>query len=104
MGKGSFGMTHSRTLGGLILPVALLFIGAHFTFTAVQGQYGLFQRIQIEAEAARLDSQRAETAAEVARMEHLTRRLSDEFLDIDLLDQQLRDVLGYARADEIILP
>ncbi|MEY3005601.1 MAG: hypothetical protein RLZZ491_2777 [Pseudomonadota bacterium] len=97
-------MGRSRTLGGLILPVALLFIGAHFTFTAVQGQYGLFQRIQIEAEAGRLESQLASIAEDVTRMERLTRRLSDEFLDIDLLDQQLRDVLGYVRADEIVLP
>jgi hypothetical protein len=37
-------------------------------------------------------------------MEIVTRRLSDQFLDLDLLDQQLRDVLGYVRADEIILP
>lgn len=97
-------MARSTTLGGLILPVAALFIGAHFTFTAVQGDYGLFQRIQIEAEAARLEDQLAAISGEVARMELLTRRLSDEFLDIDLLDQQLRDVLGYVRADEIVLP
>jgi cell division protein FtsB len=34
---------------------------------------------------------------------NLTRRLSDDFLDIDLLDQQARDVLGYMRADEIVI-
>jgi cell division protein FtsB len=104
MGKGISGMARTKTLGGLILPVALLFIGAHFTFTAVQGDYGLFQRIQIEAEATRLEAQRAAISTDVARMEVLTRRLSDDFLDLDLLDQQLRDVLGYVRADEIILP
>ena len=37
-------------------------------------------------------------------MEILTRRLSDDFLDLDLLDEQARDVLGYVRADEVILP
>jgi cell division protein FtsB len=30
-------------------------------------------------------------------------RLSDEFLDIDLLDEQAREVLGYVRADEIVI-
>jgi len=29
--------------------------------------------------------------------------LSDEFLDLDLLDQQARDVLGMIRADEIVI-
>lgn len=97
-------MTRTKSLGGLILPVVLLFIGAHFTFTAVQGDYGLFQRVQIEAEATRLEAQLAAISTDVARIELLTRRLSDEFLDLDLLDQQLRDVLGYVRADEIVLP
>lgn len=97
-------MTRTKSLGGLILPVALLFIAAHFTFTAVQGDYGLFQRVQIEADAARLEAQLAAISQDVARMELLTHRLSDAFLDLDLLDQQLRDVLGYVRADEIVLP
>ena len=40
---------------------------------------------------------------EVARMENLTTRLSDNYLDLDLLDQQARDVLGMIRADEIVI-
>ncbi|PWK62210.1 FtsB family cell division protein [Roseicyclus mahoneyensis] len=97
-------MTRSVSITGLVLPVALLFIGAYFTFTAVQGNYGLFQRVQITAEADRLDLQLAALQAEVERMETLTRRLSDDFLDLDLLDEQARAVLGYVRANEIILP
>ena len=41
--------------------------------------------------------------AEVAGMENLTHRLSDDFLDLDLLDEQARDVLGLIRADEIVI-
>jgi len=36
-------------------------------------------------------------------MENKTRRLSDNFLDLDLLDERARKVLGMARADEIII-
>ena len=36
-------------------------------------------------------------------MENLTHRLSDDFLDLDLLDQQARDVLGLLRSDEIVI-
>ena len=31
-------------------------------------------------------------------------RLSNQYLDLDLLDEQARKILGMARADEIILP
>ena len=36
-------------------------------------------------------------------MANLTHRLSDNYLDLDLLDQQARDVLGLIRADEIVI-
>jgi cell division protein FtsB len=36
-------------------------------------------------------------------MQNLTLRLSDDYLDLDLLDEQARDVLGYLRADEIVI-
>ena len=97
-------MARSASITGLVLPLALLFIGAYFTFTAVQGNYGLFQRVQISAEADRLQRQLDVLQSDVARMEILTRRLSDDYLDLDLLDEQARDVLGYVRTDEIILP
>ncbi len=75
----------------------------YFTFAAVQGDYGLFQRAQIDAEARDLRSQLDAVQADVARMENLTRRLSDDYLDLDLLDQQARSVLGMARSDEIVI-
>ncbi len=45
----------------------------------------------------------AALSAEVARMENLTHRFSDAYLDLDLLDQQARDVLGMIRSDEIVI-
>lgn len=78
-------------------------LGTYFTFASVQGDFGLFRRVQIDAEAAALRVERDRLLAEVEEMENLTRRLSDDFLDLDLLDQQARDVLGRVRSDEIVL-
>jgi len=97
-------MFRNVSLTGLGLTALLMVVGAYFTFTAVQGNYGLFRRIQIEAEADRLATQLAALQAEKDRMEILTRRLSDDFLDLDLLDERARNVLGYKRPDELVLP
>ena len=90
-------------LGGIFYLVLAFTLGGYFTFAAVQGDYGVFRRVQINAEAEALRVERDRLVQELAAMTNLTRRLSDEFLDIDLLDQQARDVLGYMRADEIVI-
>jgi len=97
-------MQKKRSLAGLLLPMGLLFVGAYFTFAAVQGDYGLFRRIQIEAERDIYQAELDALMAQRAEMELLTRRLSDDYLDLDLLDQQARERLGYMRADEVVLP
>ncbi len=97
-------MLRSLSLGRAIVPGLLFLVGFYFTFTAVQGNNGLFQRIQVEAERDRLEEELARLEGQVDRMEILTRRLSDNYLDIDLLDERVRNVLGYARPDELILP
>ncbi|MFD1912121.1 FtsB family cell division protein [Halodurantibacterium flavum] len=78
-------------------------LASYFTFAAVQGDYGVFRRVQIDAETRALQAERDALAAELAEMENKTRRLSDDFLDLDLLDEQARDVLGLIRMDELVV-
>ena len=96
----------SRTrsgMGTVIYFLVALAIGGYFAFAAVQGDNGLFRRAAIEAEEVKLRTKLDALNAQVARMENLARRLSDDYLDLDLLDQQARDVLGMIRADEIVI-
>ncbi|GAW35691.1 septum formation initiator [Roseovarius sp. A-2] len=93
----------NRPWGTLIFFTVAFFMGAYFTFAAVQGDFGLFRRAEIEAQSAELRAQLDTLEARVARMENLTHRLSDDYLDLDLLDEQARDVLGVMRSDEIII-
>lgn len=97
-------MLRTLSLTRAIVPGILFLVGFYFTFTAVQGNNGLFQRIQVEAERDRLTEELAALRMQTQRMEILTRRLSDDYLDIDLLDERARSVLGYVRPDEVILP
>jgi cell division protein FtsB len=95
--------TPRPALGAAVYFLVVFVLGFYFTFAAVQGDYGVFRRVQIEAEAASLRAERDTLAAELAEIENKTRRLSDEFLDLDLLDQQAREILGMIRADEIVI-
>lgn len=94
----------NRAPFGIFVFFAIAFaLGIYFTFAAVQGDYGLFRRAEIEAEARDLSTQLQEVLVDVERMENLTQRLSDDYLDLDLLDEQARDVLGMLRSDEIVI-
>ena len=75
----------ARPAFGTFLFFAVAFaLCVYFTFAAVQGDFGLFQRAQIDAESRVLAAQLAEVRA-------------------DLLDEQARRVLGMVRSDEIVI-
>ena len=94
----------SRPALGVLIFFAISFaLCIYFTFAAVQGDFGLFRRAEIVAEADHLKVELAKLQLDVARMENLTLRLSDTYLDPDLLDEQARSVLGLLRPDEIVI-
>tara|TARA_R110002051_G_scaffold14460_2_gene46796 strand:+ start:8764 stop:9039 length:276 start_codon:yes stop_codon:yes gene_type:complete len=90
-------------MGTLLYFLGALMLGLYFTFAAVQGDYGVFRRSEVLAEQRTLEDKLTEVESEVAQLENLTRRLSDTYLDLDLLDEQARDVLGLIRTDEIVI-
>lgn len=99
-------MTEAREPRGLTLLDAglfLLFLAGlgNFGWHAVQGEYGVLALIQFEADIAALEAERDALANERATLENRVARLSTDFLDLDLLDERTRAVLGHMRADEI---
>lgn len=91
------------SIGPLFYFGAATVLGLYFTFAAVQGAFGLFNRVQVQAEVDALRSERDLLQSNLAEVTNRTRRLSDDFLDLDLLDERARDILGLARPDEIII-
>ncbi|MBU2982659.1 septum formation initiator family protein [Lentibacter algarum] len=90
-------------IGTLIFFALAFCLSLYFVFAAIQGDYGLFRRAEIEAEHLALTRELNTLQARVDRMQNLTHRLSDDYLDVDLLDERARDILGYVRADEIVI-
>ena len=57
----------------------------------------------ILSDAKKLEAELTMLQSEVDRMRNLTWRMFDEYLDLDLLDEQARDILGQIRSDEVII-
>ena len=97
-------MNQSRlSISALVFFALMVLAGLYFAIAAVQGPSGILRRVQLDAETVELLAERDRLQAEVDRMRNLTHRLSDDYLDLDLLDERARDVLGYARPDEIVI-
>ena len=87
----------------LVVFAVALMLGLYFTFAAVQGDYGLFRRAEILSDAKKLEAELTVLKNKLDKMSNLTLRMSDEYLDLDLLDEQARDILGQIRSDEVII-
>ena len=82
---------------------AFLVLATYFSFTAIRGDHGTFRRSAIEADIARLTSERDAARLEVVGLRRRVVGLSDDSLDLELIDERIRDVLGYVRRNEIVL-
>ena len=89
--------------GFLIYLGVTITMAAYFAFAAVQGDLGVLKRMQISSELRDLNAQRDALRLKVAEMENKTLRLSDRYLDLDLLDERARDVLGMMRVDDVVI-
>jgi cell division protein FtsB len=90
-------------VGGAAFAAVLIAMMGYLTFAALQGEHGLFRLFQVEAQAVRLEAELDGLKAEREVFARKTRGLSEGTLDLDLLDEQARKVLGLARADEILI-
>jgi cell division protein FtsB len=89
--------------GGMMYFALTATLSAYFAFAAVQGDYGVLRQAQTAGELQTLTAERDALLADLTKLKTLTHRLSDDYLDIDLLDEQVRSVLGYVRPDEIVI-
>ncbi|MGS4944244.1 FtsB family cell division protein [Meridianimarinicoccus sp. RP-17] len=86
-----------------IYVMVCLALSGYFAFSAIQGPLGVVTRVETEASMTRLSRTRDALAADVATLSNKTERLSDSYLDLDLLDERARSVLGYMRTDDLAI-
>ena len=90
-------------IGPLAVTVVSLILSMYFVFSAIQGDYGLLRRAEYLSESNALAINLNQLQSSISFLENKTLRLSDHYLDLDLLDQQARDILGYIRPDEVVI-
>lgn len=93
----------SRALAAAGLSFLIVGSALYFAYSAVQGDTGLVELMRLNREEARLELDLAALRKDRAEMENLTLRLSESWLDLDLLDERARDILGHVRHDEIVI-
>lgn len=85
------------------ITILLVLLTIYFFLAALQGNAGLFRYFQLSAQIKTATEQYDALFAERRSLENLTHRLSDNYLDLDLLDEQARKRLGLIQNDEIII-
>lgn len=93
----------SQSVVGYLTSVSVVALVAYFSYSAIQGPYGMLTLFKIETKEAHLQVQLDNLVAKRKAAVNRTHRLSDGYLDLDLLDEQARKVLGFIRGDEIIV-
>lgn len=87
--------------GGVVL--VLVAISAAYLHQAGWGGKGYLRLLEQQQEIQLLESDLITVQAQRDRLEDRVQRLREETLDLDMLDERVRAVLGYARPDEQIL-
>jgi cell division protein FtsB len=87
-----------RVSGSMFLVLVMFYLGFH----AVSGERGVFALFKETRKLEKLQSELAEVKAKHSALEHKVHLLSDDSLDLDLLDEQVRRVMGMSSKDEIV--
>jgi len=93
---------HRPAVKRLAGPFLLIFIMFYLGFHAVSGERGVFALFRETRKLEILNAQLAEVKEKHDALERRVHLLSDGSLDLDLLDEQVRRVLGMANQNEIV--
>ena len=74
----------------------------YFTYAAIYGNFGLIYNIELEFKITELKKELSTLENNLIEFEKKTSKLHNN-LDLDLLDQQARSILGLIRNDEIMI-
>ena len=99
------GLAHEvkRRTRAAIAPFLLILMVTYFGMSFVQGDRGLLAWIRLSDEIALVQADLADLMVHRTQMEHRIQLLRPNGLDLDMLDERARALLGFAHKDEIVI-
>ena len=86
-----------------LAPLLCFALVVYFAYHVIQGDRGLLAWLKLNNEIASASAYNETLISERRVLENVTQRLRPESLDADLLEERARIVLGFVRADEIVI-
>ena len=104
--KAAWGSMSRWDWGHVFAPaiyILLIAVLAVFGHSALQGDHGLAALHEAQALERDLTAELIEIGDERRILKNLVWRLDERNLDLDLLDERARAILGYVRREELII-
>jgi cell division protein FtsB len=84
--------------------IFFLLVLVYFAYHAISGERGFLALLQLSQKVDQMRMELDVVKAERIRLEHRVQRLHPDSLDLDLLEEQSRKILGYADPNERVYP
>ena len=86
-----------------LLSIIAIALFCYFSFHIMMGERSYLRLVSIEHKIEKLGTEYAALSAQRQALEDRVVRMRPASLDVDLLEERARDILGYSRADEEII-
>ncbi len=86
-----------------VISFILVLFSLYFAYHTVVGQRGIMSLYQLSEELSELNHQVENIRAERLLLEHKVSLLKSESLDLDLVEQQAKDILGLVDPSEQVI-
>ncbi len=101
--SGSMGRWDKGQIIAPAIYILLIAVLAVFGHSGLQGELGLGALHQAEALERNLIAELSIVSEDRRARRNLVNRLSTDNLDLDLLDERARAILGYVRVEELVI-
>lgn len=87
----------------LIVPTIAIGFSAYFAWHAWHGAFGIEARRDLERQTARVQAELDALRADRQTLEHRVALLRANGLESDMLDERVREILGFANSNDLIV-